>query len=142
MQGQTGATYTIAVRNAGNGPTSGMVTVTDNLPPGLTATNMTGGGWNCPAPSSPCTRNDALAAGGSYPAMILTVSVAANALASVTNTASVSGGGETNTANDTATDPTPIGGGSPDLSIQKSHTGNFFQGQTGAVYTIAVSNVG
>ena len=49
------------------------------------------------------TRSDALAAGGSYPAITLTVNVAANAPASVTNTATVSGGGEVNTGNDIAT---------------------------------------
>ena len=38
----------------------------------------------------------------------MTVNVASNAPASVTNTATVSGGGETNTANDTASDPTTI----------------------------------
>jgi hypothetical protein len=40
--------------------------------------------------------------------LTLTVNVAANAPASVTNTATVSGGGEINTANDTANDPTTI----------------------------------
>ena len=53
-----------------------------------------------------CTRSDALAAGASYPVITLTVNVANNAAASVTNPLRVSGGGQTNTANDTATDPT------------------------------------
>ena len=35
-QGQTGATYTVTVTNSGNGPTTGVVTVTDSLPSGLT----------------------------------------------------------------------------------------------------------
>ena len=30
----------------------------------------------------------------------------------------------------------------PDLTIAKSHAGNFTQGQTGAAYTITASNVG
>ena len=38
----------------------------------------------------------------------VTVNVANNAPASVTNSVTVSGGGQTNTANDTATDPTTI----------------------------------
>ncbi|MGA2617873.1 MAG: hypothetical protein ABSF26_09695 [Thermoguttaceae bacterium] len=54
------------------------------------------------------TRSDALAAGASYPALTVTVSVASSAPTSVTNTATVSGGGEINTANDTANDPTTI----------------------------------
>jgi hypothetical protein len=55
-----------------------------------------------------CTRNDALAAAASYSTVTVTVNVASNAPASVTNTATVSGGGQTNTANDTATDVTSI----------------------------------
>ena len=59
----------------------------------------------------------------------------------MTNTAAVSGGGELNTANDSASDPTTIGNG-PDLIVTKTHSGNFTQGQTGAQYTITVKNTG
>ena len=143
-QGQTGATYTITVSNGGTGATSGTVTVTDTVPSGLTATAISGTGWTCTQPSGPCTRSDVLAAGGSYPVITLTVNVAGNAPASVTNSAAVSGGGETNTANDTANDPTTITpqAGVADLTIAKTHSGNFTQGQTGATYTITVSNSG
>jgi len=107
-QGQTGATYTISVTNAGNGPSSGVVMVTDILPVGLTATAMSGTGWTCTPSSSSCTRADALAASGSYAPVLLTVNVAATATSSVTNTATVSGGSEANTANDTASDVTIV----------------------------------
>ena len=53
----------------------------------------------------------------------------------------MSGGGDTNTGNNTANDPTTIGAG-PDLTITKTHVGNFSQGQTGAQYTITVTNSG
>ena len=69
------------------------------------------------------------------------MSVASNAPLSVTNTATVAGGGETNTANDTATDPTTITGVA-DLTITKTHTGNFHQGDSADTYTITVSNAG
>ena len=69
------------------------------------------------------------------------MNVAGNAPACVTNSVTVSGGGELNTANDTASDPTTIGPG-PDLTIAKTHIGNFTQSQIGATYTITVSNVG
>jgi uncharacterized repeat protein (TIGR01451 family) len=143
-QGQTGATYTITVSNGGAGATSGTVTVTDTVPSGLTATAISGTGWTCAQPSGPCTRGDVLAAGASYPALTLTVNVASTAPASVTNSAAVSGGGESNTANDTANDPTTIVPqvGVADLTIAKAHAGNFTQGQTGATYTITVSNGG
>jgi hypothetical protein len=48
-----------------------------------------------------------LASNASYPAITLTVLVG-SAAASVTNVATVAGGGELNTSNDTATDPTAI----------------------------------
>ena len=106
--GQTGATYAITVSNGGTGPTIGTVTVTDTLPSGLSATAMGGTGWSCTLTTLTCSRADALAAGASYPAVTLTVSVAATAPATVANVATVSGGGETNSGNDTAIDQTMI----------------------------------
>ena len=75
----------------------------------------------------------------SYPLITLTVNVASNALPSVTNVATVGGGGDVNAANNEVTLVTPIAR-APDLTITKSHTGNFTQGQT-ATYTITVSNI-
>src|SRR5262249_56837302 len=75
------------------------------------------------------------------PALTITVSVASNAPASVTNTATVAGGGEVNTANDSASDPTNITQVA-DLTISKSHAGNFRQGDPADTYTVTVSNVG
>ena len=51
------------------------------------------------------------------------------------------GGGQIYTANDTATDPTTINQ-LPDLTVAKSHTGDFTQGQAGATYSITVTNSG
>jgi uncharacterized repeat protein (TIGR01451 family) len=140
-QGQTGATYTLTATNSGNAATSGTVSVVDTLPTGLTATAISGPGWTCTLATLTCTRSDALAAGSSYSAITLTVNVAANAASSVTNNATVSGGGEVNTANDTATNPTTVNGVS-DLTITKTHTGNFTQGQAGATYTLTATNSG
>ena len=103
-QGQIGATYSITATNSGSAPTSAAVSVTDTLPAGLTATAISGTGWTCVLGTLTCTRSDALAAGASYPVITLTVNVANNAAASVTNSVTVSGGGQTNTSNDTATD--------------------------------------
>jgi tetratricopeptide (TPR) repeat protein len=107
-KGQIGATYRISVANVGTLPTSGTVTVTDTVPVGLSATAISGSGWNCTGPAGPCSRSDALSAGSSYPAITLNVNVASNAPTAVTNTAVVSGGGETNSSNNTARDPTTI----------------------------------
>jgi uncharacterized repeat protein (TIGR01451 family) len=142
VQGQTGANYAITVTNSGGATTSGTVTVNDTLPASLTATAISGTGWNCAtAPTLSCTRSDTLAAGASYPVISLTMNVASNAPASVTNTATVSGGGETNTSNDTANDVTTINT-PPDPTITKSHAGSFSQGQIGATYSITVTNSG
>ena len=99
VQGQTGATYTIVVSNSPSASaTSGTVTVTDAPPSGLTIVSMSGTGWTC---ASTCTRSGSLAPGASYPAITVTVNVSAVAPASVTNQATVSGGGSAAaTAND------------------------------------------
>ena len=117
QRGQAGFAYTIAVSNIGALPTSGTVTVTDTVPTGMTATAVSGTGWSCSlGATSTCTRSDA-PGGASYPAITLTVSVATNAPSSVTNTATVSGGGDTNPGNNTATDPTTVTGGPTALSF-------------------------
>ena len=144
-QSQTGATYSLTVSNYGALATSGTVTVIDTIPTGLTATAASGTGWTCtlntPAAGQvQCTRSDALAAGSSYPPITLTVNVASTAPSSVTNGATVSGGGDYYTNNNTATDPTTING-VPDLTISKSHTGNFTDGTT-ASYALTVGNAG
>ena len=141
-QGQVGASYAVTVTNVGTGPSVGTVTVVDTLPVGLTATAISGTGWGCTLATLTCTRSDILPAGLSFPAITVTVNVAANAAASVTNTATVSGGGDTNAGNNTATDPTTVIAVPPDLSIAKTHVGNFSQGQVGATYSITVTNVG
>ena len=108
-QGQVGATYTLTATNSGTAATSGTITVSTTVPTGLTATAITGTGWTCPQPAGPCSRADGFAAGASAPPLTLTVTVASNAPASVTTSATVAGGGEANTLNDSATDNTSIG---------------------------------
>lgn len=132
FQGQLGATYTIKVNNAGTGSTTGAVTVTDTVPTGLTLVSLSGSGWDCTAGNS-CTRSDALAPGTSYPDITATVNVAANAGATLTNQATVAGGGESNTADDTANDPTTI---TPTITFDTNPTGLSFS-VAGATYTSA-----
>src|SRR5579859_329889 len=108
LRPQTGATYTITVSNVGTVDTTALITMNDTLPAGLTATDISGLNWNCTLSPLQCTRGDVLVAGTSFEPITLTVNVANNAASSVTNTAKVSGGGETNTANNTASDVTQI----------------------------------
>lgn len=97
-------TFTLIAHNSGDTPTSGIVTLTDNLPTGLVATALSGGGWSCSLSSVTCTRSDSLPAGGSYPAVFLVVSIAPDSPGAVTNSASATGGGETVIGNDFASE--------------------------------------
>ncbi|MFE4816849.1 hypothetical protein ACFRFU_10515 [Streptomyces sp. NPDC056704] len=103
-----GGVYTITVGNVtAAGPTNGTtVTVHDILPTGLRADRITGRGWHCVLATLTCTRSDVLPAGHSYPPVTLKVDVSCDARARVTNTATVTGGGDTTTH--TATDTTTI----------------------------------
>lgn len=111
-QGGAGFTYTINVTNVGNLPSSGTVTVQEQLPAGLVETALAGSGWTIN--NQTCTRSDSLAPGGSFPAITVTVNVAANAPSLVTNVASLTAGGDSNLVNNTVYDITivnPAGGG-------------------------------
>ncbi len=107
-QGDASDTYTITVTNIGTAASSGTVTVVDSLPAGFTAIAISGTGWTTNLGTLTCTRSDALGAGTAYPPILVTVSVATNAPASLTNFATVSGGGDTNTVNNTSSDITAI----------------------------------
>ncbi len=127
-------TYTLTASNSGTGPTAGTVTVADTLPSGLTPTLASGSGWSCgiSLQTVTCTRSDSLASTVSYPAITITVSVSPSATSPLTNTATVSGGSQFNTANDSASDPTTIVS-SADLAVTKS------DGQATAIAGAAIS---
>ena len=110
-QGQVNATYTVAVSNSvGAGATSGTVTVTETIPPGLSLVSMAGTGWTCPAGGTTCTRSDALNGGVSYLPITVTVNVAWNAGTPLLNSVSVSGGGSasSNTSDSTVINANPV----------------------------------
>lgn len=105
--------YTITVANAaGAGPTTGPITVTDNLPAQFGLVSVNGSGWDCSGSagqSVSCARAASLAAGASAPAIALTVSVACvYGGTDVTNTVTVTTPGEVTTGNNSASDPTSI----------------------------------
>ena len=88
--GDSGDTYTINVSNVGSAPTSGAVSAGPHaLPAGLTATGFSGSAWTTNLATLSAARNDALPAGQTYPPLTLTVNVALDAPANVTNTATV-----------------------------------------------------
>ncbi len=110
VRGSTGV-YTLEVNNTGQAATAGTITVTDTLPVGLTFASATG--WSCSVTTAGppqvviCTSTASIPAGGST-SFPLSVNVAQNAAANLTNTATVSGGAEANTSNNNASDPTTL----------------------------------
>jgi exo-1,4-beta-D-glucosaminidase len=167
-QGDASDAYTLTVSDAAAaGPTTGQVVVADTLPPGLTPVQMTGSGWTCSLapvtlpststsrrnappntfePQPTCSRLDSLASGSAYPPITLRVAVADNAQPSVTNTATVSGGGAAHAGS--GTDPTTIGQ-LPALVVSAYPSAGgvlyapFTRGGHGAdTYTVTVANDG
>ncbi len=107
MQGEPGI-YTMTVSNNGTAATNGAVTVADVIPTGMTATSVTGTGWNCTTSPVSCSRTDPLSPGFSYPSITLLVTFASNAPSSLVNTVTVSVNGDSNAANNMASDTAAI----------------------------------
>ena len=106
--GQT-ATYTLSVRNVGSAPTTGLVTVNDPMPFGLTLDSVGGAGWDCTS-STPaavlCTYGGVLNPGAPALTIAVTVLVGPPALGGVTNIATVFTPGDGNPSNNAATHTT------------------------------------
>ena len=137
VRGATGI-YTLRVTNLGAGTATGAVTVSDVLPSGLTYNAASGSGWTVSVSGQTvtATATRALVGSASYPDLTLTVNVLTSAPDSVTNRATVSGGGDATPANNTATDPTVVVAAGL-LTLQKAvrnvtQTGGFGEGGVGA----------
>ncbi len=135
-------TYTITATNSGNATTVGVATISDTLPTGLTPISASGTGWTCTIAGQNvnCNRSDALTANSSYPVVSITASVTQNASNSLSNTVNVNGGGELDSSNNSATDPTTIVSNA-DLSLVKTAPSSITPG-TDMTYTIVVTNSG
>jgi len=101
--------YTITVASRGPSDTNDVITLTDQLPPGLHFSSFRGTGWTCAVVGQlvTCTFPGALAANSTLFA-VLGVSVDNDALPAVTNTFHLSYAGETNTANNSYTKFTSV----------------------------------
>ncbi|HEY3132278.1 MAG TPA: hypothetical protein VGL91_22675 [Acidobacteriota bacterium] len=138
---RSNGTYTLTVSNVGSSPSSGVTTVTDSLPAGLSFVSAGGSGWTSSASGQTVTStNPAPLAPGALSSITITVSVGTGALGSVTNVASVSNPSDINPNNNTATDPTFVVG-QTDLSLTMNHSGSFTLGSSGT-YTLTITNVG
>lgn len=103
-------TYRVIVTNSGSLDSSGVVTVTDRIPEALSATAISGEGWDCDLATVSCSRTDPLPVGSSFPPVNVEVTAAEDPPTSVINIATVSGGGESLAAaiNNEVSDPTNI----------------------------------
>ena len=146
VQGQVGAQFTLTVKNSGTPSTLGLVTLIDDVPAGLTPTAASGAGWNCDIDGTTvtCTRSNALAPDASYSPITIVVTVAANAPASVINMATISGGGDVNAANNTASDAIRILSGlsQSDLAVTITDGQTAYAAGMPISYTITVTNGG
>jgi uncharacterized repeat protein (TIGR01451 family) len=118
IQGQSG-TYTLTVSNAiAAAPSSGVVTVTENLPAGLSLVSMAGTGWNCT--NNTCTSSAVLNPGSTSTPILVKVNVASGLSGQVVNVVTVSGGGS---ATYTGSNPTTIVQSSPCDLLQNGDIG-------------------
>jgi uncharacterized repeat protein (TIGR01451 family) len=135
------ATFTLTVTNVGNGATTGLITVTDQLPAGFTYVSASGIGWTCSASGQllTCTNPGPLAPKAS--SVITLVTTTPPQQINTENTAVVKTPGDPNPGNDS--DTVPIGGGTPqiDLETTKSASSTAFSVGQPASYTIIVRNI-
>ena len=140
--GETGAKFSVTVNNtSGSAITLAGLGAQVHFPnlQQFVVTSESGSGWNCDANNN-CSRTDSLAAGASYPAITVVGNPQGGQgtfqLGVAVQLSTPDNGSGTGTWNFNFS--VPISAAS--LSITKSHTGNFTQGQQDAEYTITVSN--
>jgi uncharacterized repeat protein (TIGR01451 family) len=141
--GSTSETYSFVVTNYGGAASTGTITLVDTLPAGVAYLSRSGNAWtvsyNAGTRVVTATNNNGVNAGGNAQTLTLTVSVAAAAFPSSTNTVYLSGGGDAFAANNSGATVSTVA--APDLAIVKTSPAAFAQGLNGN-YTITVSNVG
>ena len=116
--------YTLTVTNTGSAATTAAAVVTDTIPAGLTIGTLPAGCvLNPPASQTvECTIASGLAASGGQVSFVIPVTATATAVPSVTNTASVTGGGDPDcvAAGDCSHPPVNTPVGAPVLTLTKS----------------------
>lgn len=139
----TPASFTLALVNTGTAATTAASIISDPFPTGLTVGALPLG-CTAAAQTVTCSVATGLAAGGGS-SFVIPVTPTLAAANSITNTATASGGGDATcpaaTRCSASAGPVAITGLS-DLTISKTHAGNFAAGQVGASYAITVSNIG
>ncbi len=137
------ATYDLAVTDNGPDAAAGPITVTDTLPGGATGVTGAGTGWSCTVGGGDltCTNPASVSAGGAAPLLTVKLTLPSSVTGSVTNSATVSSPThDPDATNNTSSVTTPV---TPeaDLSIAKTHSGDFAAGQQGS-YLLTVTDNG
>ncbi|MEO7432130.1 MAG: hypothetical protein ABIR62_08900, partial [Dokdonella sp.] len=135
------ASYALQVTNTGSASTTAAATITDVVPAGLTLGTLPTG---CSASGQQvdCTIAAGLAAGASV-TFVIPVTPTLAATPSVSNTATVAGGGDPTcpkTANCSSTVKTPVG--APALQLVKTASDAAFVVGVPASYLLTVTNIG
>jgi len=117
------AGYVLTVANQGTAPATQTVTVTDQLPVGMTFASARGEGWDCSASGQTvtCTRATPLPA-GQVSSIGLTATVSSTATGTLTNTVSVASqddgwAGNNSTADPATVYPATVNGGSASRTL-------------------------
>lgn len=143
------ADYTITVTNNGPNSETGIVTVTDVLPAGLTYNSFSGTGWSVDTSAAPtilftydCSSSP-LASGSSLPALTMTVNVGAAAVPNVSNTATVASDTtfDPDSSDNSDTDAAAVSAGA-DIAVTKSVDDSTPGVGDTIVYTITATNTG
>lgn len=133
--------YTLSVSNNGVAPTSGVVTVTDVLPSGLTFVSGSGNGWSCTGNGQTvtCTTSSSVLPASS--ASIINLTVTPTQTGSFDNTASVLGGGDNTSSVSNKVTTVVSNPSTPNLVISKAGPSTATVG-TNYDYTLTVNNTG
>jgi uncharacterized repeat protein (TIGR01451 family) len=138
--------YTLTVTNTGSAATTAAAVVTDTIPAGLTIGTLPAGCvLNPPASQTvECTIASGLAASGGQVSFVIPVTATATAVPSVTNTASVTGGGDPDcvAAGDCSHPPVNTPVGAPNLVISKTASVASAVVGDNFSYTLTVTNTG
>jgi len=135
------ASYTLNLSNIGTAATTAVSTITDTIPAGLTIGTLPAG-CSAAGQTVTCTVPAGLAAGGSTN-FVIPVTPTAAAGTSVTNTATVSGGGDTTCPADARCSSQITNAvNAPQLTMTKTASAASFTVGVPASYTLQVSNTG
>ena len=137
------ASYTLEVTNTGSAASFGTITVTDVIPGSLTPGTLPG---DCTATGQQvtCTSSAVLTKGAKI-SFVIPVTPTATSAPSVSNTATVQGGGDpvcpsAAASNCSSTVVTPVT--APKLQVTETANGPWTISMAGAAYTVTVTNVG